>query len=87
MALQKRFFDYFLKGEQNGWDKEPRVWAPRTTIARRAKANAAKPIIPRNRSASGVFSTSIRRFIISSVIGGPSNQVGVCNPTLPANHR
>jgi predicted acyl esterase len=26
MALQKRFFDYFLKGEQNGWDKEPRVW-------------------------------------------------------------
>ena len=26
MALQKRFFDYFLKGEQNGWDREPRVW-------------------------------------------------------------
>ena len=26
MALQKRFFDHFLKGEQNGWDKEPRVW-------------------------------------------------------------
>jgi predicted acyl esterase len=24
-ALQKRFFDYFLKGEQNGWDKTPRV--------------------------------------------------------------
>ena len=26
MALQKRFFDYFLKGEKNGWDKEARVW-------------------------------------------------------------
>jgi predicted acyl esterase len=26
MALQKRFFDYYLKGEKNGWDKEPRVW-------------------------------------------------------------
>jgi len=26
MALQKRFFDYYLKGEQNGWDREPRVW-------------------------------------------------------------
>ena len=26
MDLQKRFFDYYLKGEQNGWDKEPRVW-------------------------------------------------------------
>jgi uncharacterized protein len=26
MALQKRFFDHFLKGEQNGWDKQPRVW-------------------------------------------------------------
>jgi uncharacterized protein len=23
--LQKRFFDYFLKGERNGWDKQPRV--------------------------------------------------------------
>ena len=40
-----------------------------------------------SRSASGVFSTSARRFIISSVIGGSSNQVGVRNPTLPANRR
>src|SRR5262249_15437976 len=23
--LQKRFFDYFLKGIPNGWDKQPRV--------------------------------------------------------------
>ena len=23
--LQKRFFDYFLKGERNGWDRQPRV--------------------------------------------------------------
>ncbi len=23
--LQKRFFDYFLKGEKNGWDREPQV--------------------------------------------------------------
>jgi alkanesulfonate monooxygenase SsuD/methylene tetrahydromethanopterin reductase-like flavin-dependent oxidoreductase (luciferase family) len=23
--LQKRFFGYFLKGEKNGWDKQPRV--------------------------------------------------------------
>ena len=34
-----------------------------------------------------VFSISVRRFIISSVIGGSSNQVGVSNPTLPANRR
>jgi len=26
MELQKRFFDYYLKGIQNGWEKEPRVW-------------------------------------------------------------
>jgi predicted acyl esterase len=26
MDLQKRFFDHFLKGVANGWDKEPRVW-------------------------------------------------------------
>ena len=25
VALQKRFFDYFLKGEQNGWDRQPPV--------------------------------------------------------------
>lgn len=25
IALQQRFFDHFLKGEDNGWDKEPRV--------------------------------------------------------------
>jgi predicted acyl esterase len=23
--LQKRFFDYYLKGEKNGWDREPKV--------------------------------------------------------------
>lgn len=26
MQLQKRFFDYFLKGDDNGWTDEPRVW-------------------------------------------------------------
>ena len=25
VTLQKRFFDYFLKGTQNGWDQQPRV--------------------------------------------------------------
>jgi len=25
VALQKRFFAYYLKGEKNGWDKQPRV--------------------------------------------------------------
>ena len=25
VALQKRFFDFFLKGEPNGWDRQPRV--------------------------------------------------------------
>ena len=24
-SLQKRFFDHFLKGERNGWDRQPRV--------------------------------------------------------------
>ena len=26
MQLQKKFFDYYLKGEKNGWDREKRVW-------------------------------------------------------------
>jgi predicted acyl esterase len=25
VRLQKRFFDYFLKGKKNGWDKQPKV--------------------------------------------------------------
>src|SRR5688572_28484802 len=25
LDLQKRFFDHFLKGEKNGWDKQPKV--------------------------------------------------------------
>src|SRR5690606_167313 len=25
VGLQKRFFDYFLKGEKNGWDQQPKV--------------------------------------------------------------
>lgn len=25
VALQKRFFDHFLKGEDNGWDREPQI--------------------------------------------------------------
>jgi uncharacterized protein len=25
VKIQKKFFDYFLKGERNGWDKEPKV--------------------------------------------------------------
>jgi len=25
VKLQKRFFDFFLKGEKNGWDRQPRV--------------------------------------------------------------
>jgi uncharacterized protein len=25
VKIQKQFFDYFLKGERNGWDKEPKV--------------------------------------------------------------
>ncbi len=25
VKLQQRFFDYFLKGKQNGWDRQPRV--------------------------------------------------------------
>ena len=40
---------------------------------------AAKPIISRRRSVSGLLH-EVRRFIISSVIGGSSNQVGVQQP-------
>ena len=44
MELQKRFFDYYLKGEKNGWDTEPRVWLnlrrPFTEAVELRKGNA-----------------------------------------------
>jgi hypothetical protein len=51
------------------------------------QALAEKPIISRSKTASELFSRSVRRFMISSVIGGSSNEVVCRNPTLPANHR
>ena len=60
------------------------VLAPTSSSISRS---AAKPIISRRMSASGVFSTSARRFIISSVIGGSSVCVEIRNPTLPENRR
>lgn len=42
LALQKRFFDHFLKGVDNGWEKEPRVAVqirrPNGTVWRSAAA-------------------------------------------------
>ncbi|WP_232833624.1 CocE/NonD family hydrolase C-terminal non-catalytic domain-containing protein [Paraburkholderia kururiensis] len=42
LALQKRFFDHFLKGLDNGWEKEPRVAVqirrPNGTVWRSASA-------------------------------------------------
>jgi hypothetical protein len=43
---------------------------------------AVKPIISRRRSASELFSRSVRRAIISLVIGGSSRRVVCCNPTF-----
>ena len=49
--------------------------------------SAAKAIMSRRISASGAFSTSARRFIISSVIGGSSVAFEIRNPNLPENRR
>ena len=48
--------------------------------------SAAKPIISRSKSASALFSTSERRFIMSSVIGDLSIRLVFNNPTLPEKH-
>ncbi len=58
VELQKRFFDYFLKGEQNGWDRQPRVHAagapPRREIRRAprermaARAHAVDELLSRS---------------------------------------
>jgi hypothetical protein len=46
---------------------------------------AAKPIISRSRSASGAFSISARKLIISSVIDGLSVRLALA--TQPYRHR
>lgn len=47
LDLQKRFYDYFLKGEQNGWDKQPRVQLqvrhPGETFVQRAEEDWPLP--------------------------------------------
>ena len=40
VALQKRFFGHFLKGEDTGWEKQPPVYAQRAHGRRRASSNA-----------------------------------------------
>src|SRR5271166_2197612 len=57
-----------LRCTSRSGDRSP--W--RTPVLAPINRSAAKPIISRKISASGVFSTNARRFIISSVIGGSS---------------
>jgi hypothetical protein len=58
------------------------AWLPTSSSIRRS---AAKPIISRNKSASALFSTSERTFIMSLVIGCLSVRLVLNNPTLPEN--
>jgi hypothetical protein len=58
---------------------------PETSIS--ISRSAAKPIISRRISASGVFSINVRRLIISLVIGGSPVCVGSRNPILPLSRR
>ena len=59
VKLQKRFFDHFLKGEDNGWDEQPRVQLqvrhPSTASSSGTRTSG------RSRARSGPSSTSIRR--------------------------
>ena len=59
VALQKRFFDHFLKGEDNGWDKQPplqlQIRHPGEQVRRAARERVAA-----GAHASGPSSTSIR---------------------------
>jgi hypothetical protein len=52
-----------------------------------ALADPLRAALAMSDAASELFSKSAQRLIISSVIGGSSNQVGCRNATLPTNHR
>lgn len=78
------------KGLTASWQR-CRVHVTRNALSHAGRSGprvmVGKPIISRRRSASEVFSTSARRFIMASVIGGLSVQVGCRNPTLPQDRR
>ena len=42
IALQKRFFDHFLKGENNGWEQEPKVELSGAPSRRDGSSSASK---------------------------------------------
>jgi uncharacterized protein len=65
VAMQKKFFNYYLRGEKNGWDQEPRVKIvvrdPRGNkfrTADRFPLPEAKPVRYYLDAASGTLSTS-----------------------------
>jgi predicted acyl esterase len=49
VSLQKKFFDYFLKGRRNGWDKEPKVRLQVRHIDKFVERHEADWPIPRTR--------------------------------------
>jgi uncharacterized protein len=62
MAVQKRFFGHFLKGEDNGWDREPRV-----------QLNVRHPgetFVPRGESEWPLARTQWTRFYLDPANGG-----------------
>ena len=58
--LQLRFFDYFLHGKQNGWDKQPRVHAAGASSGRDVR-RARRGRMAAQAHANGPSSISIRR--------------------------
>ncbi len=52
MELQKRFFDFYLKGEKNGWDRNPRCGSISAGPSR-TKSNCARKASGRSRARSG----------------------------------
>ena len=58
LALQKRFFDYFLKGIDNGWDANSRACSSTSAIPANNSCCAAKTN-GRSRARSGPNSISI----------------------------
>jgi hypothetical protein len=59
LDLQKRFFDHFLKGEKNGWDKQPRC-SSTSAIPASASCGATRTS-GRSRARNGRSSISIQR--------------------------
>ena len=71
--LQKRFFDYFLKGEENGWDRQPRV---------RLQVRHVDRFVERHENEWPIARTQWTKFYLDAVAHSLTNELANSSSTI-----